>query len=235
MGCGASAVQVTYEAKAPQVNVSVCTLAGRSLCCLPMGPEMTVRELKKAIHKEGGPPAELQLLTCADRNLEDDETCSSLGWRGDVCLCVLSKSIDIDAHLASLQKTPPSIGSSALMDILTLGEEILSKEPSLLELEGPITLCGSILGDLPHLQSIWMAHADGGLLFLGEYKKDSDSGAHDVEVWILLLLLKIKHPDRIWLLRGAHELRNSSFRTECIRRYNLPASCVFWNGCQWLL
>ena len=70
---------------------------------------------------------------------------------------------------------------SAAKDILTLGEEILSKEPSLLELEGPITLCGSILGDLPHLQSIWMAHADGGLLFLGDYQKDSDSGAHDVE------------------------------------------------------
>ena len=71
--------------------------------------------------------------------------------------------------------------SSVAEDILTLGEEILSKEPSLLELEGPITLCGSILGDLPHLQSIWMAHADGGLLFLGDYQKDSDSGAHDVE------------------------------------------------------
>ena len=71
--------------------------------------------------------------------------------------------------------------SSIAQDILTLGEEILSKEPSLLELEGPITLCGSILGDLPHLQSIWMAHADGGLLFLGGYQKDSDSGAHDVE------------------------------------------------------
>ena len=45
-----------------QVNVSVCNLAGRNLCCLPMGPEVTVRDLKKTIQKEGGPPADLQLF-----------------------------------------------------------------------------------------------------------------------------------------------------------------------------
>lgn len=34
-----------------------------------------------------------------------------------------------------------------------------------------------------------------------------DRGYHSVETFTLLMLLKVKHPDRITLLRGNHECR----------------------------
>lgn len=56
-----------------------------------------------------------------------------------------------------------------------------------------------------------------------------------MEVLILLLLLKIKYPDRIWLLRGAQEFGNSShFRTERIRRYDLKVALRFLRILEWL-
>eukprot|EP00435_Cladocopium_sp_Y103_P063193 s387_g24.t1 len=245
MGCGANAIHAShgedYNAThgREEVNVVVNTLAGRNICSLRVKPETSVRELKHAIHREGGPPVVFQVLTCATGSLGDDETCDGLGWHGDVCLCVLSKCLNVDQHLQSLSQSPGAFGlgleSSDLIDILTMGEDLLSQEPSLLELKGPITLCGAILGDLHHLQNlrhVVAAQPGTRLLFLGNYLAEK---AEDVEVLILLLLLKIKYPDRIWLLRGAQEFGNSShFRTECIRRYNLKVALRFLRILEWL-
>lgn len=60
--------------------------------------------------------------------------------------------------------------------------------------------------------------------FLGNY---ADRGGKSLEVLCLALSLKIKHPDRVVLLRGTHENRHLNFhlglKTECERRFQ--SSC----------
>lgn len=63
-------------------------------------------------------------------------------------------------------------------------------------------------------------HNKDKFLFLGDYV---DRGKDDVEVIILLLVMKYMHPSKVFLLRGNHEscLQNChyGFKSNCIRHY----------------
>ncbi|EGZ21281.1 hypothetical protein PHYSODRAFT_492613 [Phytophthora sojae] len=65
---------------------------------------------------------------------------------------------------------------------------------------------------------------DVQLLFLGDYV---DRGAFSCEVMLYLLLLKIRFPDKVVLLRGNHECESISsfygFRNECRVKYGISA------------
>jgi serine/threonine-protein phosphatase PP1 catalytic subunit len=108
---------------------------------------------------------------------------------------------------------------------------ILRGEPTVLELQGPINVCGDVHGQL---HDLLLAFDIGGLppmqtwLFLGDYV---DRGPKSVEVICFLFLLKIRYPRHIFLLRGNHETEEMTevfgFAAECIAKLTLQSWTLF--------
>ncbi|VDK64911.1 unnamed protein product, partial [Gongylonema pulchrum] len=99
----------------------------------------------------------------------------------------------------------------------------MQNEGTLLELSVPINICGDIHGQYVDLLRIF--HQCGRppyerFLFMGDYV---DRGPNSLEVICLLLLLKVRFPAKIFLLRGNHECsmvnQTYGFLDECEERF----------------
>ncbi|KAL1522922.1 hypothetical protein AB1Y20_017887 [Prymnesium parvum] len=109
--------------------------------------------------------------------------------------------------------------------LVAAAEEVVSSQPMLLELSAPLQIVGDIHGqfvDLLRLFDFKGLPPAARYLFLGDYV---DRGPNGLECMFLLMALKIKHPDQVWLLRGNHECaainRIYGFYEECKRRYSV--------------
>ncbi|XP_034234230.1 serine/threonine-protein phosphatase PP1-beta-like, partial [Thrips palmi] len=94
--------------------------------------------------------------------------------------------------------------------------------PALLRLATPLNICGDVHGqyyDLLRMLELVGPPPEQRYLFLGDYV---DRGPQSVEVIVLLLALRLRHPDCMALLRGNHESallnRNYGFYRELERR-----------------
>ncbi|VDN98813.1 unnamed protein product [Rodentolepis nana] len=113
-------------------------------------------------------------------------------------------------------------------DMITLCQmtkHIIMSQSILLEIEGPIKVCGDIHGqyrDLLRLFEMCGKPENGNFLFLGDYV---DRGKQSLEVICLLFAYKVKYPSTFFILRGNHECQAISriygFFDECKRRYNV--------------
>lgn len=102
-------------------------------------------------------------------------------------------------------------------------KEMLVKESNVVYIQTPVAVVGDIHGQFHDLLEIFQIGGpipDTNYLFLGDYV---DRGLYSVETIMLLIVLKLRYPNRIHLLRGNHESRQITqsygFYTECLNKY----------------
>ncbi|CAH02173.1 calcineurin catalytic subunit A [Kluyveromyces lactis] len=120
--------------------------------------------------------------------------------------------------------------------ILEMVIDVFAKEPNLLMLNSPLTICGDIHGQYYDLMKLFEVGGDPSetpYLFLGDYV---DRGSFSFECLIYLYALKINFPKTFWLLRGNHECKHLTsyftFKAECLHKYDLSifdACCKSFN------
>lgn len=112
-----------------------------------------------------------------------------------------------------------------MITLCQMTKHVVMSQSVLLELEGPLKVCGDTHGqfrDLLRLFDLCGKPDTTNFLFLGDYV---DRGKQSLEVISLLFSYKVKYPTTFFLLRGNHECqaitRMYGFFDECKRRFNV--------------
>ena len=133
-----------------------------------------------------------------------------------------STTNDLDAQIEKLYKGEV-LTEGELKSICARAKAIFLEEANVVTVSLPVTLVGDIHGqfyDLLELFNIGGLIPDTNYLFLGDYV---DRGYYSLRCAALLTCLKVRHPDRIHMLRGNHESRQITqvygFYDECLRVY----------------
>ena len=113
-----------------------------------------------------------------------------------------------------------------LKQLFEKAKEIFIEESNLQIVSAPVIICGDIHGQIYDLLELFDKGGDipnSRYLFMGDY---IDRGYNGVEVLELLLVLKVKYPEHITILRGNHESRqicfSYGFYEEVQRKYGNP-------------
>jgi protein phosphatase len=99
----------------------------------------------------------------------------------------------------------PILASDLFIPMLSAATDLFRAEPILLQIEPPVNVIGDLHGslfDLMRFLNEFGLPPDQSYLFLGDL---IDRGSFSTETIVLVLLLKIAYPDKIWVIRGNHE------------------------------
>lgn len=117
----------------------------------------------------------------------------------------------------------PSFDENVLLNLCTEAQQIFEREDNVLKIEGDLIIVGDIHGSLHDLLRIlkFIHDNDSKVLFLGDYV---DRGNFSLECITILFALKVKNPDKFYLIRGNHEFdqlcSQYGFKEEILNYYN---------------
>mmetsp|Transcript_11943 Transcript_11943/g.35761 ORF Transcript_11943/g.35761 Transcript_11943/m.35761 type:complete len:305 (+) Transcript_11943:346-1260(+) len=138
---------------------------------------------------------------------------------------------ELDAWIAQLKRCE-TLTEAQVKALCGKALEILVEESNVQSVAAPVTICGDIHGQFPDLMELLRVGGDApatSYLFMGDFV---DRGFYSVETFLLLLALKVRYPDRVFLIRGNHESRQITqvygFYDECMRKYG---SVNVWRYC----
>ncbi|KAF7639056.1 Serine/threonine-protein phosphatase [Meloidogyne graminicola] len=125
--------------------------------------------------------------------------------------------------LTSSQRFTQLVTAADIKALCNSAIDVLRSQPSLVEIDPPVVVCGDIHGQFSDLMRIFSRVGFPPLknfLFLGDYV---DRGRQSIETAVLLLAYKTRYPANFFLLRGNHECSNINrvygFLEEIRRRF----------------
>ncbi|OEH76486.1 serine threonine protein [Cyclospora cayetanensis] len=167
----------------------------------------------------------------SSRSVRSEHPCSNkyTGARsGGVC-----GTTDLDVWIGGFSRNPPALLTEGdLWSVCQKIKELLVEESNVQPVPAPVVVCGDIHGQLEDL--LLLLQLGGSVsstryIFLGDYV---DRGRNSVETFQLLMLLKLRYPGQVTLLRGNHETRQVTsvygFYDECLRKYG---NANVWRFC----
>ena len=118
----------------------------------------------------------------------------------------------------------PHFEKETVQSMISEFQKVSSQEPTLLKLHGDFIIVGDIHGniqDLIRILTIYGLPNKTSYVFLGDYV---DRGDFSLEVIMLLMAMKCKYPNSVFMLRGNHEIdninRNYGFYDQIMEFYN---------------
>jgi len=150
----------------------------------------------------------------------------------------LDSDLNLDAILQRLLEAKGSkvvknvnISESEVQALCIRARDVLLQQPSLLELEPPLKICGDIHGQFSDLLRLFETASfppDSNYLFLGDY---IDRGPQSIETICLMFAYKVKYPENFFMLRGNHECasinRIYGFYDDVRKRYDVRLWKIF--------
>ncbi|KAI0188962.1 Metallo-dependent phosphatase-like protein [Xylaria flabelliformis] len=139
----------------------------------------------------------------------------------------LVSPLDVDWIIDRLLdiRTPAHLTNEEIRYLCSKAKDILISQPALLELVPPLKICGDIQGqyrDLLRLFKLCGFPPDVNYLFMGNYV---GNGRRTIETICLLLAYNVKYPEKLFLLRGSHEIQSVNrimeFYWECRSRHDV--------------